>query len=1340
MPRTVFSWLNWPCWVSREPDIRSQVMKLHMLGLYAGMFVLPFAGAMADQNQTILTDNVVELREMISPQGFVHPGISCNAETLSVMRDKVIHGVSPWVDYFEGMRRTRFAHPDRRPAFVEQILNDGGIYGFAHDAHLAWVHTILYIVTGNEEYRRKPVEIINWYGSRTEKHFFPAYFGDSHIKIGKYVYTMCSAADILRATTPNDESLAVTQEMIDALQKNCMHPIRENCIERNYYFMNQHSYAIMGFLASTILGDEVEDYKKAVEWTTVNATTPNWGRSGSIKHQIRMVTRNDATGEPVEPNLQLVEMGRDMPHAEGNITNLLMMSKTIDYQNTKVDPVMGTVTDKPDGVATIHFLDNRLPQGAGLFAKFNLGYGLPWVPVLSETDPNHPDYGARYDYISPRGRGSYGNAFHYYHLKGMGIDLETGLSRFVKVAFDATAVGREWARSGQYLDNVHNYGFDFWIGLTADASDAAPDPEKAKRALATVLPPLEVTHQGKPVDGQHFEYQFVDLSAHAQPGDIYPGSPDDIPLQVLRDADGTGYVRMTVQEKPRTMVVSSRFPRGSGLRVRSDSFVQLSFHFNEGSAMRGSDDRVLYVPDTAGEWVYVIADFDSHGLLYIQARPLAGPAIIDFDRIESDADQVMPVTFADAEALDPVLTYVGQTVERSYKATLNKHLVGGADWVPGRVGSALRLSGNRQFASLREGVVSDLNDLSISAWVKLDHIGRWARLFDFGDGRDNYMFLTASDGRVPKFAMRTPTSRQEQAVVGNAPLLAGAWQHVAITLADNIAILYVNGEEVGRNPNLTLKPSDLGTTQRNYIGRSQFNDPYLAGLVDDFTIFDKALSPDEIRSIYASSTHIDSTAAGVHFKFDPAAVELEADKDEVQYTVMNLPDGAVFDRNTGAFRWSPSAGQVGEHEFYFTARAGGVVKVLPLGIHVARDLQSALDHVARVYDPAVKYVSATEQAFTKALESRDLATLKQAADGLELLSPRLPDGTLDYRVASGPPPTEIQINMMADNDPFTWGGVWGFDKNITMDFGHHFKVRCEAFRMLPRDGHPARMVEAVVYGSNDRRHWTLLTQDKTVSSSGWQSLTVKEEQQGNAYRFLRLFMPAKPLPAFEVAEFRIIGERIEDDSPDSHVAYITGYDDGTFRPDAKLTRAEAVSLLAGLVDHYTDKGAYECRFVDVPSDAPYYDDVAYMSRKGVGAGWHPWDNYPNRYVVGDADGRFHPEERITRGKLAFVMSRMQWLTGDDGPELADVTADTPYASEIRRVVREGWLTADESGAFHPDAPVTRAEFVVAANRMINRTEAPREGTPSFSDVDASHWAYDDIMKAATTYPIPSDTR
>jgi hypothetical protein len=1068
----------------------------------------------------------VELRETLSPQGFVHPGISCDAETLAVMREKVLAGVSPWVDYFEGMRRTRFADLKQRPRLVPQITDDGGIGAFAHDAHLAWAHTILYVVTGDEAYRKTPLEIVRWYGSRTEESFFPRYFTDSHIKIGKYVYTLCSAVDILRATAPKDARLAVTPAMVDALQKHCLLPIRTNCIERNDYFMNQHSYAIMGYLASTILGEEVADYKQAVEWTTVNATTPNWGRNGSIKHQIRLVTRDDKTGEAVEPALQLVEMGRDMPHAEGNLSNLLMMSKTIDFQKTKIDPVAGTVTDKADGVSPIRFLDDRLSKGVALYAKYNLGFGLPWVPTYSETDPKHPDYLARYDHISPRGRGSFGGAAYYYYFKGIGLDMETGPKRYIKAAFDASAAGRERVRSGGYFDNIHNYGFDFWIGLPSSASDAAPDPKKAKRALAVALPPLEVTYEGLPVEGRQVEYQFVDLSAHAQPGDVYPGSSEDIPLKIRRDADGTGYVRMPIGKDPRTMVVTGRFPRGAGVRVRSDSFVKLRFYRDEDFSRRGACLQELLVPDTNGEWIHVLAGVEGPGLLYIQAASPAGSATLDFDRIDTDTPALRPIAFEPAGDVLPILSFVGSRIEK---------------------------------------------------------------------------VVTVSGG-----------------------------------------------------------------------------------------------------------------------------------SGSVTFRSLNLPAGAKLDAATGTLSWAPAADQAGDHVFYITARDGGTMRTLRVDIHVAGDLQAALDFVARAYDPAQRYVSDTEQAFKAAQAARDLAALQRAAEGLKLLNPRLPDGTLDYRVAASPP--ERGVNKMADNDPFTFGGIWGFDKNITMDFGTRFKVKCEAFRLSARDGHPTRMAEVVVYGSNDRKHWTLLTGNKTVSSADWQVLTVKEVERNKPYRYIRLFMPPKPFPIFEVAELRIVGERVEDQGPDLRLAYISGYADGTFRPDRKLTKAEVVGLLAGLVEDYTDRGAYDCAFVDVPRTAPYFDDVAYMSSKGIG---HTWEQ-PVKYVVGDADKRFHPEALITRGELASILSRMQWLRGDKGPELRDVRAETPHAPEIRRVARQGWLVADETGAFRPDAPVCRAEFVVAVNRMSGRTaaEQPREGMPKFSDLSASHWAYAEIMRAATTYPLP----
>jgi hypothetical protein len=1096
-----------------------------ILCISAGASILPLASGMAAQSQTILTNHPVELRETVSPQGFVHPGISCDAKTLATMREKVIAGVSPWVDYFEGLRRTKFADLKERPKFVSQITKDADIAAFAHDAQLAWGQTILYVVTGNEAYRKTPLEIIRWYGSRTKESFFPKYFTDSHIKIGKYVYTLCTAVDILRATTPKDARLAVTEPMVDALQKYCLRPIRMNCIQNNGYFMNQHSYAIMGYLASAILGNEVEDYRQAVEWTTVNATSANQGRNGSIKQQIRLVTHNDKTGEAVEPHLQVVEMGRDQPHAAGNIDNLLMMAKTIGFQGTKVDPVSGTVTDAKDGVSVVHFLDDRLPKGAALFAKYNLGYELPWTPTWSETGKDNM---VTYDQISYFGRGSIGGngiSAGYYFYKGIGLDVDSGPYGYLKVALDATATGREQAaRSGKFIDQLHNYAFDFWIGLPASASDAAPDPQKAKRALAVKLPPLKVTRDGVSVTGEQFEFEFVDLPAHAQPGDSSPGSSEGKPLQVMRDADGTGYLRIALDKDPRSFVAFSRFPRGAGLRVRSNGLVKLSFARDD-DFFRGDRAQELIVPDTKGKWVHVLTTFEGGGHLYVQAAPLAGPAIIDFDRAETEKPTLRPLAFEPAAVADTV--------------------------------------------------------------------------------------------SIPTF-----------------------------------------------------------------VGAS-------------------------VRQVF--------TARG--------------GKGTVSYSAMNLPAGAKFDAARGALSWTPSVEQVGDHALYVTARAGDTLRTLRVDIHVARDLQAALDDVARAYDPAKQYVSTTEQAFKDALKSRDLAALKKAADGLELLNPRLPDGTLDYRKIAKTR-KDYGLIKMADGDPLSYGGLWGYDKNFTLDFGAPFKVKSEAFRIQARNGFPIRVTEAVVYGSNDRRHWTLLTENKARSVAEMQTLAVKKEEQTKAYRYLRFFMPAKPYPIFEIGELRIVGDRIEDYTSTDNAAYMTGYADGTFRPDQKLTKAEAVSLLAGLVDDYTDKGIYTCDFVDVPQDAPYFDDLAYMASKE----FKQTPEQPVKYVTGDAQKRFHPDAPITRGELASIMARMWGLKGD-GPKLRDVGANTPNAAEIRRVAREGWLRANSSGRFRPDAPVTRAEFAVAANRLIQRTQSPREGMPSFPDVSSSYWAYGDIMKAATTYPV-----
>lgn len=182
-------------------------------------------------------------------------------------------------------------------------------------------------------------------------------------------------------------------------------------------------------------------------------------------------------------------------------------------------------------------------------------------------------------------------------------------------------------------------------------------------------------------------------------------------------------------------------------------------------------------------------------------------------------------------------------------------LMGNPKWVPGYMNNALDLSGNNQYVSLPEGIVSTLNDFTIAAWVKLDSLGNWSRIFDFGTGTTSCMFLATN--KIPNTLSFNITngSGVTQSIAANGALATGSWQYVAVTLSGNVGTLYVNGMKVGENKNITLDPSDLGITNLNYIGKSQYvADSYLDGVVDDFSIYSYALSANDIRNIYLSNS------------------------------------------------------------------------------------------------------------------------------------------------------------------------------------------------------------------------------------------------------------------------------------------------------------------------------------------------------------------------------------------------------------------------------------------------------------------------------------------------------
>lgn len=151
--------------------------------------------------------------------------------------------------------------------------------------------------------------------------------------------------------------------------------------------------------------------------------------------------------------------------------------------------------------------------------------------------------------------------------------------------------------------------------------------------------------------------------------------------------------------------------------------------------------------------------------------------------------------------------------------------------------------------------------------------------------------------------------------------------------------------------------------------------------------------------------------------------------------------------------------------------------------------------------------------------------------------------------------------------------------------------------------------------------------------------------------------------------------------------YISGYPDGTFKPDNSISRAEFVVLVNKAMG-YSKKGtAY---FRDLNSSFWGYDEIM----KGVSAG----------YIKGDADGSFRPNDPVRRQEAAVMMAQILGL-GTNSTGAAKYT-DYRYipswaAGYIGAVSNAGLMAGYPDGDFKPDRVLTRAEAVIALNNVLN---------------------------------------
>lgn len=186
-----------------------------------------------------------------------------------------------------------------------------------------------------------------------------------------------------------------------------------------------------------------------------------------------------------------------------------------------------------------------------------------------------------------------------------------------------------------------------------------------------------------------------------------------------------------------------------------------------------------------------------------------------------------------------------------------------------------------------------------------------------------------------------------------------------------------------------------------------------------------------------------------------------------------------------------------------------------------------------------------------------------------------------------------------------------------------------------------------------------------------------------------------------------------------HQAYINGYQNGTFKPNAAITRGEAAQLLYNLTGA---TAAGTASFGDVPSDKWYHNAVTYLAERGI--------------INGYSDGTFKPNASITRAEFTTLIVRYQNITAAGTPTFIDITANHWAKGYIAAAQNAGLIGGYQDGSFQPENKITRAETVTILNRALGRSDKNADYsdlTMPFSDVPANHWAYREIIEAAVTH-------
>ncbi len=438
---------------------------------------------MTDYIPTI-TSEIVEAGDMT----FQHPGVLFNKTMLDTMVTRIRDKENPWYAVYLSLLDTNVGslHPEiivnkNNETLVRGLVTNNTLYNtIRRDADIALSQAILYLITGNPQYRANALFIIEQFGSIN----ILVDVADVQIQWSLITYKLCAAAELLRYSSTADESL-VWNDTYEGYMQHIL-AVSHGKWDRANHFMNQHLMCVLAQTAVGIYQNDPAMYARGILRGTTNPdvcmiegcdhVSCNRNRTGAISVLFRYNTLNALTGETVSPTLQFAEMGRDMGHSQCDIAATSTFAMMTWIQDTKVDPITGEVSTADNAVLIWDFLDERIMSACNLFYKYNLGYEIPWYPIYTsegsyaqdgkqeiyaEINPEYGEIGRTGDLA--------GIAYIYYRYYLGREDLDT----------NPNTMYLSMARANAYPEG-NEQDWIGWVDMLYTPADAAPFDQKSQ--------------------------------------------------------------------------------------------------------------------------------------------------------------------------------------------------------------------------------------------------------------------------------------------------------------------------------------------------------------------------------------------------------------------------------------------------------------------------------------------------------------------------------------------------------------------------------------------------------------------------------------------------------------------------------------------------------------------------------------------------------------------------------------------------------------------------------------------------------------------------------------------